>query len=516
MTSPRSAIGTDPLEAGRAGRATSCSSREARSRKSRHVFSTAILALIVTAILLLGAARASRAQGPTATPPPPAPTTRADGGTGDSTYGCVESIPKGAQRPVVVDTFPNRGTSGWAATLSITVRHGKGERVLPSGLDLSSAVEAKKVLKQAGFTIPDQDGGAGAQIWTEPEDAQKPGATTHLELPVVLLPPNPGRNVMMLPPLPVAVARANGEIATVCTHDHPILVEDPIANTPNAMPKDNPSGLPQREEWTSLKRALGWTALGLLVGAILALLLWRKLNQPKPAPPPPPPRPPWEVAFEELDEVRHAGLLERERYGEYFDRTSDALRRYLGARFGFDGLESTTDEILAALKKQAGGFVRFDGPTSSGSGEARLPKDRDPLGPDGLRRSSFAPVPGISFERIASFLRECDLVKFANLTPTPQQCVTSIATGEAIVRSTMPTSAGGRFDDPEVDAAPSPPMAVPPPPPPPARVRSPYEPPDPDEAPAVPTTRSTPAADAAPSPEASSSPPRDPPEGGAP
>lgn len=427
--------------------------------------------LTSAAAILLGGAGASRAQGPSPDDASTAPSR--DAGVGESTYGCVESVPKGAQRPIVVDTFPQRGTSGWAATLSITVRHGKGERVLPSGLDLSSAVEAKKVLKQAGFAVPDQEGGAGAQIWTEPDDDKKPGATTHLALPLVLLPPNPGRNVMMLPPLPVAVARANGEIATVCTHDHPILVEDPIANTPDAMPRDNPDAIPQREEWTALKKALGWAALGLVAGAILALLVWRRLNRPKPAPPPPPPRPPWEVALEELDEVRHAGLLEVERYGEYFDRTSDALRRYLGARFGFDGLESTTDEILAALKKQAGGFIRFDAPHE--------------LGADGLPRPSFGPQPGIAIERVASFLRECDLVKFANLTPTPEQCARSIATGEAIVRGTMPTSAGGDalLDEPapEVDPVAAAQLRAPflAPAAPPKRVRSPYEPPDPEE-----------------------------------
>ncbi len=401
--------------------------------------------LVVLASLF--AASAAHAQGPAK-----------DAGAGESTYGCVESVPKGAQRPVVIDVFPNRGTSGWAATLSITVRHGKGERVLPSGLDLSNAAEAKKVLKQAGFTIPDQDGGAGAQLWTEPEDPQKSDATTHLELPVVLLPPNPGRNLMMLPPLPVAVARANGEIATVCTHDHPIMVEDPIASTPDAMPKENPPGIVQREEWTALKKALGWTALGLAIGAILAILVWKRMNRPKPVPPPPPPRPPWEVAFEELDEVRHAGLLESDRYGEYFDRTSDAIRRYLGARFGFDGLESTTDEILAALQKQGGGFIR--------------------LGPDAESTTAFGPAPGIPLERVARFLRECDLVKFANLTPTPEQCATAITSGESIVRTTMPISGGRRprhDEREEEDESEAPPPSAPPPPP---RTRSPYEPPE--------------------------------------
>lgn len=335
-----------------------------------------------------------------------------DAGTGENAYGCVENVPKGAQKPVVLDWFPTKGTSGWAALLQVTVRHGKGERVLPAGLDLESAGEARKVLKQAGFAIPDQSGGAAAKLEVEPDDPNKPHATTRLELPIVPLPDKPGRHTMILPPLPIAVARANGEIATVCTNAHPILVEDPIANVPDAQPKDNPPPLVQREEWTALKRALTWGSLGLLLGALLFWLVWKKIHQPKPPPPPPPPRPPWEVALERLDEVRHAGLLEVRRYGEYFDRVSDAVRGYLGARFGFDGLESTTDEILAALRKQGAGFVRLEG----GAG----------------------PAPGVPLDEIARFLRECDLVKFANLTPTSEQCATAIEIGELIVRKTMP------------------------------------------------------------------------------
>jgi hypothetical protein len=345
------------------------------------------------------------------------PITVADAAVPEGTYGCVEQVPRGAQKPIILDTFPTRGTSGWAATLSITVRHGKGEKVLPSGHDLSHAIEAKKVLKEAGFAIPEQDGGADTQVWSEKEDPHKPGATTHLEMPLVLLPEKGGRNGLVLPRLPVAIARANGEIMTLCTQLHPIVVDDPIANTSDPKPIGNPPAIPQREEWTALKKALGWGSLGLLLGAIVAWFAYKQVTKPKPAPPPPPPRPPWEVALEKLYETRHAGLLEKERYTDYFDRTSDAVRGYLGARFGFDGLESTTDEMLAALKKQeGGGFVRLDAtPTDAG-----------------------APAPGISLQEIARFLRECDLVKFANLTPSPDQCTTAIEAGEKIVRATMP------------------------------------------------------------------------------
>jgi hypothetical protein len=103
-----------------------------------------------------------------------------------------------------------------------------------------------------------------------------------------------------------------------------------------------------------------------------------------------------------------------------FDRVSDAVRGYLGARFGFDGLESTSDEILTALKKQAIGFVRID----TGS-------------------DLNAPAPGIPLQDVRHFRAECDLVKFANLTPAPDQCASALTAGERIVRSTMPYSTPG-------------------------------------------------------------------------
>jgi hypothetical protein len=84
---------------------------------------------------------------------------------------------------------------------------------------------------------------------------------------------------------------------------------------------------------------------------------------------------------------------------------SDAVRSYLGARFGFDGLESTTDEILTTLEK---------------------------LG----RQNQPTPVP---LDEIRRFLGQCDLVKFANLWPSPEQCTSALLAGEHIVRSTMPS-----------------------------------------------------------------------------
>lgn len=321
----------------------------------------------------------------------------ADGGVADTVHGCVETLPPGASRPVITDTFPEKGLSGYASTLVVTVDHGKGERVLANGLELQQSSDAAKSLTDQGWVIPNQDGGAAARISVQPLGER---SKTTLELPLLALPKEPGRHRLTLPPMPIAVSRASGEISVVCTRPHVITIDDPIASTDDPKPKANPPPQNQREEWTSLKNTLIAVGAGVVLGAVLLYLLRRWAKRPKPVPPPPPPRPPWELALERLDEVRHAGLLETSRYGEYFDRVNDALRTYLGARCGFDGLESTTDEILVRMKD--------------------------------------APLAGVPLPVIVEFLQTCDLVKFANMTPTEDECKGVLVAGERIVRDTIP------------------------------------------------------------------------------
>jgi len=313
--------------------------------------------------------------------------------------GCTEVIPQGAGRPDVTDVLPARGRSGYAATLVVTVHHGKGESVLPSGLSLQAHSEATDELRKAGFVFPEQDGSAGARLTTKPDAARPDRVTTTLELPLLALPDKPGRHVLTLPSLPISIARASGEVATVCTHEHRITVEDPTAETPDPQPRGNPPGRAQREEWTALKRAIMYGAIGVVAGALLAWLVTRWLRRPRPVPPPPPPRPPWDVAFEKLDEVRHAGLLTTQRFSEYYDRVGDAVREYFGARYGFEGLECTTDEMLIELRR--------------------------------------SPMAGVTVEDVSIFLQQCDLVKFARMTPSEDDCQKALGDAELIVRKTM-------------------------------------------------------------------------------
>ena len=104
--------------------------------------------------------------------------------------------------------------------------------------------------------------------------------------------------------------------------------------------------------------------------------------------------------MEELFAVRYAGLAKEARYAEHYDRVSDAVRKYLGGRYGFDGLETTTREMTAILKR--------------------------------------VEPPVYELPVILGFLEECDLVKFARFTPSDEDCTRVLDQAEHIVRMTVP------------------------------------------------------------------------------
>ena len=328
---------------------------------------------------------------------PPSSSASADTASGEN---CVERIPAGKERPQFTEKIATRAVSGHALTLDVVVVHGKGETVLPTGFHLLSESPEAKALEREGFALPDAEGAAGPRL-ERVEQGER--ATTTVHLSVVPLPPKPGRHEMILPPLPIAVSRASGELVTVCTAPHAVLVEDPIANAPNPAPKGNPAARRQLEIWTAAKHAAFVALIALLVGAVAALLISRWLRRPKKVPPPPPPRPPWDVALEALHDIRHAGLTGEGRFAEVFDRVSDVLRRYLGDRYGYDGLESTTREALGSLRQVT-------------------PQIEDLSG-------------------IETFMRDADLVKFARLTPSEGECLDLLARAENIVTRTIVVAA---------------------------------------------------------------------------
>ena len=319
---------------------------------------------------------------------------------GDIWASCMEFVPEGATRPKLTNSFPARGLAGYALPLQIQIEHGLGEKALPNGFRIQSDSDAARALAEAGFILPDPDGGSGPSLTRREADGK---AITEILINFVALPDSPGRHELTLPPIPIAISRASGELLTLCTTPHQVTVDEPIANETEPAPQKNPPPRPQRETWT-LARDLTY---GILVGgAIAAVLTWLVLmwlRRPKPPTPPPPPRPPWEVAFESLNVIRMDNLIAQGKRSEHMDRVSDVVRVYLGARFGFDGIESTTDEVLQALRRMT------------------------------------PPLP--VYDEVRTLLQESDLVKFARWAPTDTDCEEVVVTAESIVRTTMPVIA---------------------------------------------------------------------------
>lgn len=205
-----------------------------------------------------------------------------------------------------------------------------------------------------------------------------------------------------IPALTVRFVGPNGELDEAHTEPHTLSVSSLLANEPNAEPKPPTQPVTvTHDDYT-----LAWVALALLAIALIALVTLRvsrymKQRQ-KPLPPPPPPRPPWEVAFDKLHALARQkdALLAEQRGEEFVDGVSDAVREYLGRRYGFDGLERTTGELLTTLER---------------------------LRPDKL-----------SLSGVSLLLEQCDLVKFAREKPEPEQCDDLFNGALGLVRSTIP------------------------------------------------------------------------------
>ncbi|HTM46884.1 MAG TPA: hypothetical protein VL137_18135 [Polyangiaceae bacterium] len=312
---------------------------------------------------------------------------------------CIEHVPEGKGRPVFSEQFPAKGRSGFVAWLKVSVEHGKGEQILPGGFQPQLSSDGIKALEQAQFIFPDRHSPTGPRIVTK---AKGDALVTTAALPFVPLPKKPGRQSLELPSVPIAIARASGEIVTVCTEPHTILLEDPVANDPHAKPKRNPAGERQVEEWTLLKNLTYGGLVALAAAAVgFALARWWMKRERPPAPAAPP-RPPWEVALEAFTKISDQGWIEQKSYAVHYDKVSDVVRNYLGALYGFDGLESTTREALTQLKH-------------------KLP-------------------PGELFESIRTYLNSADLVKFARVTPTEAECHRVLEQGRKFVQDTMPSA----------------------------------------------------------------------------
>ncbi len=204
-----------------------------------------------------------------------------------------------------------------------------------------------------------------------------------------------------IPGLVVRVITADGIVGAARTEPQTITIGSLVANEPDAQPRPPTEPVVVMQDDYTLAYIAGALGLMLLGGLIAWLFMrwWRK--RPKELPPPPPPRPAYEVALERLRALRRelTPAIADGSQGRIVDGASDALREYLGHRFGFNGLESTTDEVIARMRHQR--------------------------------------MAGVTLAEITSLLGECDLVKFAKAIPDESDCEKVIQEAERIVQRTM-------------------------------------------------------------------------------
>ncbi|MBL8956487.1 MAG: hypothetical protein JNK82_37275 [Myxococcaceae bacterium] len=103
-----------------------------------------------------------------------------------------------------------------------------------------------------------------------------------------------------------------------------------------------------------------------------------------------------------LDALRAEDLPGKARVREYYFRLSEIVRSYLGERYGFDALESTSPELLESLRRLH--------------------------------------TPGLPLKELQEFVNESDFVRYAKATVDPNACKNAIELAYHIVHATTPSA----------------------------------------------------------------------------
>lgn len=148
-----------------------------------------------------------------------------------------------------------------------------------------------------------------------------------------------------------------------------------------------------------------WTLLYVLAGLLAALGLgWalaRWLRRPKPVTPValPPPEPLHVRTTKALDALAAENLPSKAQFKPYYFRLSEIVRGYLGELYGFEALESTTPELLDALRART--------------------------------------TPGLPMPELATFAAFSDFVRYAKQEPSLDECKAHLELAYRIVHSTQ-------------------------------------------------------------------------------
>lgn len=138
--------------------------------------------------------------------------------------------------------------------------------------------------------------------------------------------------------------------------------------------------------------------LGLAAAAVLAWLLWRWWKN-RPRHEHVEPLLPLDVRTRKaLDALKAENLPARGLVKDHYFRLSEIIRGYLGERYGFEALECTSSELMAALRRMQ--------------------------------------APGLPEEALMRFVSESDMVKYARADASPDACRDALAFGYALIDKT--------------------------------------------------------------------------------
>ena len=178
----------------------------------------------------------------------------------------------------------------------------------------------------------------------------------------------------------------DGEVSTIQVPASKFVVDSLTINEPS--PERRGEERPLSPDFPN--EAMAWIIYGLLVGVLLAALLWwlfRRFFARGPTPVLVPVIPPDQIAIEALDslEVRRVAMLERGDSATYYLDLTDITKAYIEGRFEIAAMDRTTDELRELLVK----------------GDANL-------GP-------------LSATDVLAFLERSDLIKFARVSPSSDE-----------------------------------------------------------------------------------------------
>jgi hypothetical protein len=142
-----------------------------------------------------------------------------------------------------------------------------------------------------------------------------------------------------------------------------------------------------------------WTGLGILAAAAIAFGIFIFLKRRKIADGQAVLLTPHELAYRDLNQLASENLIERGEIKHFYYRISGILRQYIENRFGLRAPEQTTEEFLSGLDK-----------------DASFPSEYRIL--------------------LRTFLRNCDLVKFAEFKPDKEEIEKTFESCRAFIHGT--------------------------------------------------------------------------------